>query len=141
MTDDATGATDAGLANKARNRDRVKRWQQRQQAKGRCRCGLRIAPGSRSRCLECLERRRLDQRRRRGIHTTRRRPRGRPVIGPMRARRQAFLDEEARRERARKRRLGLPVCPKSGRKRKREIQRVIKGSAAAASAHPVALGR
>ncbi len=45
-------------AQQAQDSERVKQWQHAQRAKGSCRCGARIAEGSRSRCSECLERRR-----------------------------------------------------------------------------------
>jgi len=84
------------------NRARVKRWQNARVAEGCCReCGNRRPSKSRSRCLACLERRRLAARRRRGILSPNRRPHGRPLLGDFVERRRDFREEEARRERRR----------------------------------------
>ncbi len=85
---------------RAANREKVLCWQHAQKAKGSCRCGKRIAPESRSRCLECLERCRCYQAARRGKPVKGRRRRGRPMLGTLSVRRQAFEKEERRRRRA-----------------------------------------
>ena len=82
----------------ARNRDRARRWVRAQQAQGRCRCGRRMAEGSVSRCLLCLEERRREERRKRGIMTAGRRRRGRPMIGSLGERRREFEQDERHRE-------------------------------------------
>ncbi len=85
---------------RARNCEKVKRWQHKQRAKGLCRsCGAWIAPESQSRCLECLERCRLEQAARRGKPVRGRRRRGRPMLGSLRERVRAFEREERRRRR------------------------------------------
>ncbi len=82
----------------ARHRERVRQWACLQRAYGRCRCGKRIAAGSVSRCLVCLERRRREERQKRGIRTAGRRRVGRPMIGPVGERRREFERDEHRRE-------------------------------------------
>src|SRR4029450_4953361 len=79
----------------------VTRWQHRRIAEGTCRqCGNRLAPGSRSRCLACLEERRQDQRRRRGIMTCETSLlHGRPMLGIVGLRTRELNDERARRKR------------------------------------------
>ena len=87
-------------AERAYNRERVLRWQHAQRAKGLCRCGAHIAPGSRSRCWECLERTRRQLAADRGRPVRGRRRRGRPMLGSLSTRRRAFEKEERRRRRA-----------------------------------------
>ena len=65
-------------------------WLQAERASGRCRCGKRIAEGSLSRRLVCLEQERRAARRRRGILTAGRKRRGRRLIGSLGERRRAF---------------------------------------------------
>ena len=105
--------TRAQEAQRARDCARIKSWQHAQRAKGQCRCGARIAPESRSRCWECLERCRRNQAAARGRPVRGRRRRGRPILGSLGVRRTAFEREEQRRawrrerqaERLRERRL------------------------------------
>ena len=103
------GAAYTKYAANRRNCDRVKRWQHAQQARGRCRCGRPIAPGSKSQCLACLERSRRYERRRRGITTAGRRHRGRPPLGDLGARQRAFEQDEAWQERRSDRWAGVPT--------------------------------
>ncbi len=96
------GGDRAAQAARRQHCARITRYQHAQQAEGRCRCGDRIAPGSRSRCLACLERRRLEARRQRRIPTpgrAGRKRRGRPLIGSLAARWQALAADLARQER------------------------------------------
>ena len=95
---------------RAENREKVLRWQHAQRAKGLCRCDARIAPASKSRCWECLERCRRVQAARRGQPVTGRRRRGRPMLGNLRERQRLLAREERRRRRA-KARLGWR-CPR-----------------------------
>ncbi|MCH7750018.1 MAG: hypothetical protein IH939_18185 [Acidobacteria bacterium] len=88
---------------RAENREQVLRWQHAQRAKGLCRCGARIAPASKGRCWECLERCRRVQAARRGKPVTGWRRRGRPLLGSLGVRRPAFEREERRRTRVRQR--------------------------------------
>ncbi len=108
MESGENGAAFTKKAAKRRNCDRVRRWQRAQQARGRCRCGGPIAPGSKSQCLACLERSRLDERRRHGITTAGRRHRGRPPLGDLGARTRAFEQDEAWEERRSDRWAGCP---------------------------------
>ena len=78
-------------------------WQHRQRAKGLCCCGARIAPPSRCRCYECLERGKRAQRARRGQPVRGRRHTGRPMLGSLSVRRRAFEREERRRRLAEER--------------------------------------
>ena len=87
-------------AERAQNREKVLRWQHAKRAKGRCRCGAQIAPGSRSRCWECLERTRRQQAADRGRPVRGRRRRGRPMLGSLSVRQRLFEREERRRRRA-----------------------------------------
>ncbi len=109
MTSGENGAAVTKHAANRRNCDRVKHWQHAQQARGRCRCGRPIAPGSKSQCLACLERSRRDERRRRGITTAGRRHRGRPPLGDLGVRRRAFEQDEAWQERRSDRWAGVPT--------------------------------
>ena len=84
-------------ARRARDCARVKAWQRAQRAKGQCRCGARIAPESKSRCWECLERSRRNQAAQRGRPVRGRRRRGRPLLGSLGVRRRAFEQQEQRR--------------------------------------------
>ena len=95
-----TGANGDGSKNdpKARHRDRMRRWVRAEKARGRCRCGRRIADGSVSRCLRCLELERVAARRRRGVLTAGRRHRGRPLIGDFGERRREIERDERRQE-------------------------------------------
>ncbi len=95
-----TGANGDGSKNdpKARHRDRMRRWVRAAKARGRCRCGRRIADGSVSRCPLHLELERLAARRRRGIMTAGQRHRGRPLIGGLAERRREIERDERRRE-------------------------------------------
>ena len=95
---DTTGDTTAD-DRRVQHRDQVRLWQQVQKANGRCRCGARIAEGSRSRCLECLERCRRTAAIDRGKPVGARRKRGRPMLGTLSVRRRLFEREEARRRR------------------------------------------
>ena len=88
---------------RAENREQVLRWQHAQRAKGLCRCGARIAPASKGRCWECLERCRRVQAARRGKPVKGRRRRGRPLLGSLGVRQPAFEREERRRPRVRQR--------------------------------------
>ncbi len=88
---------------RAENREKVLRWQHAQKAKGSCRCGKRIAPGSRGRCWECLERCRCYQAARRGKPVKGRRRRGRPMLGSL-SERQRLLEREERRREGRRQR-------------------------------------
>ena len=87
-------APEANNAERAKDRERVKRWQHERQAQGLCRCGARIVAESRSRCWECLERCRRNQAARRGRPVRGRRRRGRPMLGSLSVRRRAFEHEE-----------------------------------------------
>ncbi len=92
---------------KAHHSANVRRSQRALQQRGKCRnCGDRIADGSVSRCLACLERIRLDDRRRRGLRTKGPGTRGRPLIGDWSSRRRALKQEDRRRERVQLRKEG-----------------------------------
>ena len=67
---------------KARRRDQARHDRAVRRAHGRCQaCGVTYAPGSRSRCLVCLERDRRGRRRREGKTTVRPNGRGRRMLG------------------------------------------------------------
>ena len=87
---------------RVRHAEQVRTWAHSQTAAGQCRCGARIAVGSTSRCLGCLERCRRDQRRRRGDPVrgrAGRKRRGRRIIGSLSERRRAWERDEARAQR------------------------------------------
>ena len=94
-----------GNQSTADERRRARVWAKRRraalQARGLCVCGRRIAPGSRSRCLACLEQARRDQRRRTGTTTVRPNGKGRPILGAWRDRKRAFERDAALRDRPR----------------------------------------
>lgn len=94
------------------NLEAVQAWQARQVSRGECRqCGNRLAKGSRSRCLICLERARGNARQRRGTVTTETRHRGRPLIGTLRERHRALREDETWRQRRQVRRQLSPPRP------------------------------
>ena len=107
MTTNGTTGDGASHDPKARHRDRMRRWVRAEKARGRCRCGKRIAEGSVSRCLVCLEQRRREERRKRGITTAGRRRRGRPLIGDFGDRGRSFEQQEQRRTWRRERQAEL----------------------------------
>ena len=90
-------------AERAYNREKALRRQRAMRARGLCLCGAWIAVGSRSRCLECLERTRRAQAVRRGKPVKGRRKRGRPMLGSLRVRQRLLEREEQRRRRAEER--------------------------------------
>jgi hypothetical protein len=100
----APAATTGELTHDDRRRrrvnDRVKLCQRRRVARGRCRqCGLRLAAGSKSRCLACLEQHRRSERQRRGVSALRPTDRGGRLIGHYRERRRALFKEQKRAQR------------------------------------------
>lgn len=91
-------------------RARVKQCQRRRVARGRCRgCELPLAPGSRSRCWECLERHRISMRKRRGTRTVAPADQGQPMLGTYTDRHEAYLSEQRRRKLSAERKADRPT--------------------------------
>ena len=84
MTATGSGDRERDADRKARRRDQARHDRAVRRAHGRCQaCGVSCAPGSRSRCLVCLERDRRGRRRREGKTTVRPTGRGRRMLGPL----------------------------------------------------------
>ena len=82
MTATRSGDREREADRKARRRDQARPDRAVRRAHGRCQaCGVTCAPGSRSRCLVCLERDRRARRRREGKTTVRPTGRGRQMLG------------------------------------------------------------
>ena len=102
---------------KARRREQARHDRAVRRAHGRCQaCGVTCAPGSRSRCLVCLERDRRARRRREGTTTVRPNGRGRTMLGNWGDRKRAYERDEVLRDRAV---LGVPLLQLSRRQRQR----------------------
>ena len=84
---------------KARRREQARHDRAVRRAQGRCQaCGVTCAPGSRSRCLVCLERDRRARRQREGTTTVRPNGRGRRLLGSWGDRKRAFERDEVLRQ-------------------------------------------
>ena len=80
---------------KARRREQARHDRAVRRAHGRCQaCGVTCAPGSRSRCLVCLERDRRARRQREGKTTVRPNGRGRKMLGSWGDRNRAYERDE-----------------------------------------------
>ena len=113
MTATRSGDRERDADRKARRREQARHDRAVRRAQGRCQaCGVTCAPGSRSRCLVCLERDRRGRRRREGKTTVRPTARGRPLLGAWRDRRRAYERDEALQDRAV---LGVPMSQRSRR--------------------------
>ena len=113
MTATRSGERERDADPKARRRDQARHDRAVRRAQGRCQaCGVTCAPGSRSRCLVCLERDRRARRRREGKPTVRPKGRGRRLLGSWGDRKRAFERDEVLRDRAV---LGVPLSQFSRR--------------------------
>lgn len=113
MTVEILGDRERDADRRARRRDRARHDRAVRRAHGRCQaCGVTCAPGSRSRCLVCLERDRRSRRRREGKATVRPNGRGRRLLGRWGDRKRAFERDEVLRDRAV---LGVPLSQLSRR--------------------------
>ena len=82
MTVTRSGDRERDADPKARRRAQARHDRAVRRGQGRCQaCGVTCAPGSRSRCLVCLERARRARRRREGKPTVRPKGRGRRLLG------------------------------------------------------------
>ena len=117
MTATRSGDRERDADHKARRREQARHDRAVRRAHGRCQaCGVSCAPGSRSRCLVCLERDRRGRGRREGKTTVRPNGRGRRMLGSWGDRKRAYERDEVLRDRAV---LGVPLSQRSRRQRQR----------------------